>query len=736
MRQLIFFFLLYLLSVQTTPLLAQFQGRVYEQYQDATVIVNGNTLTAPWCGGVNSTQIIHADLNNDNKKDLVLYDQNSYLLRTFINIGLAGEIKYRYDPMYEKNFPPILNYLMLKDYNCDGVPDLFHKGLGGVSVYKGIYQFNELKFVYYKELYFPGLFGPVNVFVQPDDIPAIMDADKDGDLDVIAFGINGTYLHWYKNMQVELGLPCDSMRMELFDNCYGKCYQGVDRAVVTGITCKGVSSDKKLRHTGNCITILDIEGDGDFDFLGGNISYNDAQLLFNTGSNAMPTYTVQDTLYQSGGHSLYLPSWPAPFHVDIDNDNDKDILFTSHFDNASTADYQAVAYYKNIGNDVAPVFVFQHDTLLTMDMIDAGSYSYPCFFDYDKDGKKDLFIGTEGRLENNTGIRICKLAYYRNTSTLTSISFTLESNDFLQLSTKNYKGIFPTFGDITGDGIDDLVMGNIAGTVAVYKNNASSNIVTPNFLFFTDSLDGVSVGQYSSPVVYDINQDGKTDLLIGDEVGHLHYYKDTSSVSVKKLALETNTFGSIKAGDVNQLYGYCAPFIGKMDNTNKDYLLLGNIDGTIARYDSFLNNTGSIPRIDSNYSLLQTPRRSVPAVADLNGDGKYEMVIGNKLGGLNYFKQVKIVSSTDNIQEWVFNDAYFSIYPNPVENNFQIQLDASLRNKKVHIELVDVLGNRCLNKFILANQQHIFSINHLSAGVYFVRCTIDQQYVVKKLIKQ
>lgn len=90
-------------------------------------------------------------------------------------------------------------------------------------------------------------------------------------------------------------------------------------------------------------------------------------------------------------------------------------------------------------------------------MIDVGSYSYPTFFDYDKDGKVDLFVGTEGYLNNNTEVLTSKLAYYKNTSTLGNTSFSLVTKDFLNLSTKNYNGIFPTFGDMTGDGIDDLV---------------------------------------------------------------------------------------------------------------------------------------------------------------------------------------------------------------------------------------------------------------------------------------
>jgi hypothetical protein len=69
---------------------AQSQGKVYEIFNDAVVNTYGNAISAPFCGGLNSYQIQHADLNNDSKKDLILYDQNNKLLKTFLNTGTVG----------------------------------------------------------------------------------------------------------------------------------------------------------------------------------------------------------------------------------------------------------------------------------------------------------------------------------------------------------------------------------------------------------------------------------------------------------------------------------------------------------------------------------------------------------------------------------------------------------------------------------------------------------------------
>lgn len=240
---------------------AQSQGKVYEIFNDAMVNTYGNNMTAPFCGGLNSYQIQHTDLNNDSKKDLILFDQNNSLLKTFINIGTSGQVNYAYAPQYEKNFPIELtynNYLILKDYNCDGIPDLFHNGTFGVTAYKGYYQNNELKFTFYKNVWARRITAndSINAYVQNNDIPSIEDADGDGDLDILAFDVQGIYTVMHKNMRVENGLPCDSLKMAITDKCWGKFFQTFNREVFTNSYCTpAFVSNKKSGIPATAFTI-------------------------------------------------------------------------------------------------------------------------------------------------------------------------------------------------------------------------------------------------------------------------------------------------------------------------------------------------------------------------------------------------------------------------------------------------------------------------------------------------
>ena len=54
-----FFNLLVLGIILTYPTIvrAQFQGNVYEPFQDAIVNQYGSNLLSPWCGGINSVHL-------------------------------------------------------------------------------------------------------------------------------------------------------------------------------------------------------------------------------------------------------------------------------------------------------------------------------------------------------------------------------------------------------------------------------------------------------------------------------------------------------------------------------------------------------------------------------------------------------------------------------------------------------------------------------------------------------
>jgi Secretion system C-terminal sorting domain/FG-GAP-like repeat len=763
-------------SIFSFAAFAQYQGKVYRMADSAIVLENGQPLPYPWLGGMNILEVTMGDINNDGKKDIIAFDYYNLKIFPFINTGLPGDVKYMYSPKYAKNFPSIQSYLLLKDYNCDGVPDLFHRGLAGINVSKGYYNANnELCFTYYKELYYPGTFGPINAYVATNDIPSIIDMDSDGDLDFMAFDILGNLLHYYKNMRVENNLACDSIVIIDESGCWGGIAQNsFKREYLLGISCKGYTQSniltdadeikydiqidsnevnanypinpKKVRHTGNCILFFNEDGDTDYDLLVGSIGLPDVQFLKNSGTPTAGYVSTQDTQWQHNNNPVYCPSFIAIGGEDIDNDGLADLQFSPHQDKVNNTQFNynnKLFYYRNSGTNTSPNYTKVSDSLLFDGMIDVGAYSYPTFFDYNKDGKPDLFVGSAGTLDTSDNQLKSRITYYKNVSDTNKIKFELISKDFLGLSTKKYKGLYPHFADITGEGKIDLLLGNNKGQIIVYKNTSVSNLVQPNFQWLTDSFNNITVyGNYSAPCMFDVDFDGRKDLVIGAQNGQLFYYEDTSSIlNVSSFYYKSGSLGGFSAGGNSYSYGYAAPIYAKSDSTYQNQLIIGTGDGTIEKYDSLQANIyGPYTMVDSFYSQIQTLERAVPAIVDLDGDGDFEMIVGNKLGGLQFYQQVLLLGSKDTFVDVVDSTIdsvlaviqvikdknSFSIYPNPTSTN--IVFESIYHNLNFTIELYNTNGQLLIKQKINGQKKKEINISSLDNGVYFYK-VYDNKFI-------
>lgn len=747
-----------LIIVLGIPVFAVAQAKYYQPDTSVKVFAYGNEQTLAWCGGFNNPQFAMADLNHDGLQDLVVFEPwNS--VRTFINVGKEGVADYRYAPEYALNFPPLLDYMILADYNCDGIPDLFHQGSYGFAVYKGYYnEYNQLSFTFYQDLFYSNdhfAGGSTNAFNNPGDIPAIVDVDGDGDLDFISYDISGGTMNLYKNMQVELGLPCDSIRIELKDRCWGRVYQGFYRTHRLAYSCseaglKEPVTGSKKTHSGNTPCLFDWDMDGDYDYLDGSVSFNEMTFLKNGRKEFNPTgpdsMVSQDTMWQSftGGKQIELPIWPAAFNVDIDQDGKKDLLIAPNGSQLSE-NYHCIWYYKNYSTPGVPDWRFQSDSFLTDKSIDLGTGSYPVLFDFNKDGKPDLFVGSDGYFQSSDGSLRSKVSYYLNTSTAGHTSFTLQTTDFMGLNTYGFKGIAPAFGDIDNDGKADMVIGHTDGTLSYFKNIAASDSVAPNWqlmqLVLTD-MDGdtINVGGHAAPFIYDIDKDGKKDLVIGSIFGYIQYYRNVSTVpGVISLKLINTQLGHVGA-DIHNSYGnFSVPFIGKIDSTGIDYLLLGSNSGNIYVFTGFQGGdttatytvvSNNYAFIDSTYSLYNHPGtiyayysglRSAVTVGDINGDGTLNMLVGNNKGGVQSYKQkpytpLVVVNRTGvPLSE---EKGKILVYPNPSTDMLTVSWSGVLQ-PEVQISFINMEGQTLYSSSSPTSASHVaLPVSMLSSGMY------------------
>jgi hypothetical protein len=444
----------------------------------------------------------------------------------------------------------------------------------------------------------------------------------------------------------------------------------------------------------------DIDGDGDLDLF---IIDKDTTLNYykNTGSASAPVFVMYSRRYEN----LNIKNWFQ--FIDIDNDNDKDLF--------SGGDSQHVRYYKNIGTPINASFSFQSYAVKTdlNQFIISEAACVPVFADMDADNDFDFFTGA------STG----KITYYENIGNINSFNF--------RFITDFYKGIeiiggaddprhgasSITFGDIDGDNDKDLYWGDLFG-ISIYfiKNTGTPQNFNWNVIdTFSPPPTPYISGGFNMPGVYDMDNDGRNDFFIGVLIGsksinNFIYYHNNGPVNNPSFAKITEnfilsadigstscpTFGDIDNDGDKDLFVGCdrsvgffrntgsasspaytlvtdslplnvpfnfnyAPAIGDLDGDNKKDMVLGYYATAKLR---FFKNTGTVsnPVFTYQSSQLDTmnlSQSSAPCLADLDNDGDLDILAGNSSGRLTYYRNAGS-SSAFNYQ-FVTNN-YFNIF--------------------------------------------------------------------------
>jgi hypothetical protein len=208
-------------------------------------------------------------------------------------------------------------------------------------------------------------------------------------------------------------------------------------------------------------------------------------------------------------------------------------------------------------------------------------------------------------------------------------------------------------------------------------------------------------------------------------MGYLFYYKNYSTTAgTHSLTYTNDQLGFVKSDPEKMAVGHSTPFIGRMDNSPKEYLVMGSRSGRIFRYTGFEggNVFSAYKRMDSAYSFILsshsnvTSYMSAPAIADIDADGQYDMVLGNVYGGLLLYKQVKSVS----IQEEQMVENGISIFPNPAKNELFLKLEQTFRGNTASVFIYNSMGQK-VKSFDQADLSAYWSMNiaDLPSAVYY-----------------
>ncbi len=717
----------------------------------------GEDLKYALVGGLNTPQFSEIDLNNDGLKDMYIFERTGNISLTFINNGTANEPDYDYAPHYQQFFPELQDWVLLRDYNGDGVEDIFAfsdiPGIEGVIVYTGSYINNHLSFerfnfatpeFNFNIIPFNNGGGLTNLYISFVDYPAIDDIDGDGDLDILTFALGGGHVYLYDNRSVEMGYGQDSLIYVLEDNCWGRFYESgineiIDLSADPNECSNGFTGGADDRHAGSTLLTLDIDNDEDKELILGDLSFNNLNMLYNGGDNEIAFMVDQDTFSPKNTQEANIPIFPASFYIDIDNDGLKDLLASPN-SNQTGEDYNAVWFYKNTNSNEFPVFQYVQKDFLIEHMVDLGTDAHPAFLDYNADGLLDLVIGNT-TFYQPFGDKAPRIYLFENTGTSTSPKFNLVDDDYLEFSqysgTNNYAPS-PTFGDLDNDGDLDVLIGEKSGGFFYGENTAGpGNPVAFGNLQF--EYMGLDVGQNSVPQIVDLDRDGLPDIVVGERVGKVSYFHNEGTQNAPFFL--PNIDSQTPAGEnvivlglidtrFGNFIGRAAPAIVDFDGAY--HIFTGSEAGYFMHYSNIDGNINGEFTLETDfYGEIREGFNTRPAIADIDDDGVLEMVVGNERGGLSMFQTNFNTDGTVSTQ-YVFKSTEVLIYPNPANEFFNVEI-LNGNSIKVNISVFNAVGQQVLkDSFTSANYQA--NCKGLSNGIYFARLEIGEEVVVKKVV--
>ena len=264
--------------------------------------------------------------------------------------------------------------------------------------------------------------------------------------------------------------------------------------------------------------VVDWNGDGRKDLLVG-YRFDDKVVVFpNSGTSAEPVFGQPSPL-QANGADIQVPGSgcgaPAPWAGDYDADGLLDLL-------VGDGSNGTVHFYRNIHTNAQPILAADVQLRLGTGLLAVVSRATPCVADWDDDGLNDLLCG-----DGNGNV-----SFYKNVGTAQSPAYVirvlLQAGGFsLNLGIRSVPRVF----DWDGDGLQDLVGSSTTGVYWCRNTNNRTAPVLQSPVALTvpkadasGSLTPIYTGDRMRLDLADWDDDGVMDLILGNLDGTVCRY--------------------------------------------------------------------------------------------------------------------------------------------------------------------------------------------------------------------
>ncbi|MCL2132400.1 MAG: VCBS repeat-containing protein, partial [Lentimicrobiaceae bacterium] len=430
-------------------------------------------------------------------------------------------------------------------------------------------------------------------FPQMQGFMQLVDFDGDGKEDIFTFNIAGIKV--YRNVSDTV------LKFELFTE------------MILSLHGSGQTPTNLFCTPGDYVVIQDLDGDGDVDILafgslGKYVYYHKNMSMERYGDSNHLEFMVVDECWgkfaengESNDITLNVNCWGTSSKTHrhagssmLAFDENGNGLFDLLLGDTGFPNL----FLLTNGGSSDSAHIIAKDTLFPSYDTPVHLYSMPCpmLIDADKDGLPDLLVSPFDlaltKSENKESVW-----FYKNTNTVQQPVFELQTKSFLQNEMLDFgSGAFPLFYDADEDGLTDILVGNYG-------------------YYDSTTFDGFNfVCHYSAAIAF---------------------YKNVGTATQPQFLLITEDLGGLR----NKGFLSLTPAMGDLNGDGKPDMLISTSTGELIYLENnSVDGNLSFANPVFNYKSLILNDFAAIQLFDLDKDGLLDLIVGNKSGFFQFYK--------------------------------------------------------------------------------------------------